>query len=313
MNVEAPANKYHRYDRYDPKAQSRIVQLTRNRLDKLQTHFVHGLLSSDMTHALLEPGKTQGFTTEELKHLKRIPNSYLEQPTAQLDTLDPRSKHLVYKISAGGVAALVDSGRIRIEDAILWKRLQQNNGPFRHDAGTGYITASIALGAKAAGYRFIPWFEILNHQYCKTKDSPNPIEITYRLHGKSHAFVPDQIFGLGRGGERPIFYALETDMGTEQLEEHKLKHSTLAAKYKAYREMWANALHTKHYGVTEMRLLVVANKTFRLENIKEAFRRVANEDAHQGAGPVIFKAVPQLDHRNNQKPPATGHLFDVLK
>ena len=313
MNVEAPPKKYHQFDRYDRKATTHLIELTPNRLDKLEAYFTHGFLSSEMVHALLEPTKRQNYTTDELKHLKRIPNNYLIQPSDQSDTLDARSKHLTYKISPTGVSALVDKGRITLADALLWKKLQQNNGPYWHDAAASYVTASIAFGAKEHGMRYIPWYEILNHKYCNTKDTPNPIEITYTFRGRPKAFVPDRIFGLARPGQRPIFYALEMDMGTEQHKESDLKHSTLTTKYKAYRHMWAHELHTEQYGVSEMHLLMVTTKALRLENIKEEFAKIAKSDDYKGMGPVHYHAVLQLDRHYNQKPPATGHLFAITQ
>lgn len=309
MNVAAAPKKYHQFDRYDRKATTHLIELTPSRLDKLEAYFTHGFLSSDMAHALLEPNKRQNHTTEELKHLKRIPNNYLIQPPDQTDTLDARSKNLTYKISPTGVSALVDKGRITLADASLWKKLQQNNGPYWHDAAASYVTASIALGAKEHGMRFIPWYEILNHEYCNTKEAANPFEITHTVKGKPTGFVPDKIFGLARPSQRPVFYALEMDMSTEQIEEHKTKHSTLAAKYKAYRTMWAHELHTAQYGVSELRLLIVTTKTMRLENIKGAFRKIAETDTYKGMGPVHYHAVLELDRHYNQKPPANGDLF----
>ena len=73
--MDAPTKRLP-YRRSDPNAKGKRVKLTTDRLQRLYAIFTHGILSTEMVHALVDPTKSQSFTTRELKELFRAPNGY---------------------------------------------------------------------------------------------------------------------------------------------------------------------------------------------------------------------------------------------
>jgi len=298
MNVQAP-NRH--YDRFDPQAKAKRIGVTGLRLDRLQPFFTHGLLSTEMLHALAEPHRVQNYTTQELCRLKRIPNSYLDQPEAQQDTMDARYNRLIYRLSLRGLEALLAAGRITPEDAQLFLDLrgQYKQNQFWHDAATSYITASIELGCKQLGLQFLSAYDILRGKGLTSLAIP---------FQKSH-LIPDALFGIS-DRTSITYYALETDMGSEQLEANQLKHSTLTKKYLGYRVMWSHELYQDVYGIPSLKLLIVTTKHLRLENIKTTFKNIAREDTQSsGIGPVYLKCFPALERHERLSLPSTGIML----
>jgi hypothetical protein len=298
MNVQTPRKHFGRFDRA---VTTKRIRLTDNRLDRLQPFFKHGLLSTEMLHALVEPEKAQNYTTEELKRLKRIPNSYLEQPEAQQDTIDALYNRLIYRLSLRGIEGLLTGDRITIDDARLWRNLrsQHKENQFWHDAATGYITASIELGCKQIGLKFLSVYDILRGR---------DITLLALPYQKSH-LIPDALFGIS-DGTSTSYFALETDMGSEQLEANQIKHSTLAGKYLGSRHMWYHELYKNVYGIPSLKLLIVTTKHLRLENIKTTFAALARNDAQSsGTGPVYLRCLPALERRQRLPLPATGMML----
>ena len=306
-SMETAAKRYHKYWRFDPKATTNEIGLTDKRLDRLYAFFIHGYLATDMLHALVDSEVSQKFTTEELKRLKRIPNSYLEKPRQQEDSLDARSSRLIYRISHKGVEALINAGRITPGDAQLWRKLrsQQKENQFWHDAATSYVSASLALGSQQLGLQFISVYDIIRDAPAKTRDVPNPLAIQY----EKSFFTPDLLCGF-RDQLQTTHIMHETDMGTEQTKLHEVKNSTLSRKYLGYRNMLSRDWHTELFGIPSVKILFSTTKHERLSNLKKAFKQIADLDTRAaGVGPIYLRCLPELDRHNHMKLIPTGTLL----
>jgi hypothetical protein len=311
MDAQPATSRYHSIGRWG-RGSVRAVDLTPRDLAYLRALFVHGVLSTEMLHALISPERTQRATTKRLFLLRNPPNDYIVQPKAQERSRDANYAALSYEISEKGAETLVESGVIAFADFVLWKKLQSNYKPqhFDHDFATGYILASIELGARQAGLRFISCLEILNRQKCpaETREAPNPFAIPYDSSDGQRHLIPDALFGI----EYPsgaCFFALETDMGTEQHRDNELKNATIVRKLRGYRQIVRSEAFKAHFGLPSPQVLTVTASVVRMHNMLATLARLADMEANWPSRRFQFKAIPDLARRTGAHLPTTGHLL----
>jgi protein involved in plasmid replication-relaxation len=299
MDAQPATSRYHSIGRWG-RGYVRAIDLNARDLAYLRALFIFGVLANEMLHALVCPERDQRVTTDRMFLLKNPPNDYVVQPKGQENSKSANYRSLSYEISTKGVEALVDSGVIAFADFVLWRKLQANYKPlhFDHDFATGYILASIELGARQAGQRFISWLEILNRQKCPaaTREAPNPFAIPYDSGPEQRHLIPDGLFGL----EYPsgaCFFALETDMATEQHRDNEMKNATIVRKLRAYRDVIRSETFKTRFGLPSPQILIVTPSAVRMQNMLATVARLADIEAKWPSGRFLFKAVPELARR----------------
>lgn len=304
MNVHVKSS----VSRYDKTRVAHRIKLTPNRLDRLMAFFVHGYLSTSMLHALVDSRISIDYCSEELKFLKRAPNSYIEQSDELKNRFQALSSELYYRINDHGVDALLRHGRITLEDAELWHKLHSRPRPgqFWHDLATSFTSASFELGCKNLGYEFISVYDIIRAAPQKTKDLAVPTSIP---SDNTHS-IPDALFGY-RDGKTENYFAVETDFGTEQGKESDKKFSTVSAKYKSYRHIWRQKTYEAQFGIPNLKLLFTFLSPLRTRNKKRDFKEMAQKDPDGtgSGGPVYFRCLPELDRQENMPLPPTGTML----
>ena len=314
MDIQGvPCRPYHAIGRWR-RGRVQAVNLSARDLEYLHALLTYGALSTDLLAALVTPGAPRRRTSDRMHLLKNLPNEYVVQPEAQEFTKNANCTSLVYEISEKGVAALIDRGRISYADFVLWRNMQANFKPhhFDHDLTTAYILGSMQLGARETGVRLIGTLEILSRPKCpdETRRADNPLAIPYEANGERRVLIPDALFGL----EYPAgacFFALETDMGTEQLKENDLKNSTLARKLRAYRNVIRDERYRARFALPSLQILIVTASVTRMHNIMDCLRRIADCDGKGSTHPFLFKALPEVARRTRDKLPTTGHMLTV--
>ena len=247
--MEPPKKKYHRFSRWEV-GQTHPIKVTLRDLEYLYRLFIHGPLSSAMLHQLVSPTVEHRQTTERLYHLRHNPNRPVEVPKQLRLSYNANYQHLTYKITNAGVQVLLFKGRISPEDADLWFRLQQNYRTFHHDSLTAYVTASIELGGRDTGIKFFGWDYIFTHPKTPetTKQSDNPLQLTYTLDGRERSLVPDALFAIETPAGK-VCFALEADMHNEPIDPHKLNRSSYGNKLVGYLTAFGDHLYKAHYGI----------------------------------------------------------------
>ena len=293
----------------------RAVDLTARDFAYLRALFIHGVLSNEMLHALVCAEGNQRATTDRMFLLRNPPNDFVLRPKAQENSKSANYTSLSYEISPKGVEALVDGGVISFVDLVLWQKLQSNYRPqhFDHDFATGYILGSIALGARQVGLRFIPWLEVLNRQKCptETREARNPLAIPYDANDGQRHLIPDALFGL-EYPDGACFFALETDMGTEQHRDNEMKNATIVRKLRAYRQIVRSDIFKTRFGLPSPQVLIVTASVVRMHNMLDTVRRLADLEPNWPSKRFQFKAIPELARRNRAHLPPTGHLLTNL-
>jgi hypothetical protein len=306
--------RYHKYSRWE-KGTGHTVEINKTDLDYLMALFTHGDLSTAMLHQLVRPHSKQDNTTNRLRDLKRDPRDLIIQPKQQRAGYNANYKPLVYRLSLKGLDLLLARGRITREHVDLYMRLRQNYHHFHHDYVTSYLTASIEIGTRAqAETRFIPWHEILTSEKCPidTQEALNPLHIIYKPHNdkkRERAIVPDALLGVEIQGKKQYF-VLETDCATEAIQSTSIDNSSILGKLHAYCEIYKEQMYKTHFGISNMRVLIVTTMHTHLVGMTKRIEALAKENKIAGTRPFLFQSVPYMAKEEN-KPIPTGHLFTV--
>ena len=196
---------------------------------------------------------------------------------------------------------------------ILWQKLQANYKPqhFDHDFATGYILGSISLGARQTGLRYISWLEILGRQKCPiaTREARNPFAIPYDASDGQRHLIPDALFGL-EYGNGACFFALETDMGTEQHRDNEIKNATIVRKLRGYRQIVREETFKTWYGLPSPQVLIATASVVRMHNLLDTAARLSALDPHWPSRRFQFKAIPNLARRDRAQLRADGTSAD---
>ena len=301
--MEPLKKKYHRFSRWEV-GQTHPIKITLRDLQYLYRLFIHGPLSSAMLHQLVSPGVHHRQTSYRLKLLRRNPNCLVEVPKQIRLSYNASYQHLTYKITNAGVQVLLSKCYISSEVADLWFRLQQNYRTFHHDALTAYITASIELGGRQAGIKFLGWDYVFTHHKCPdtTRQSDNPLRIAYMLDGKEKSIVPDALFALDTTDGK-ICFALEADMHNEPIDPHELNRSSYGNKLVGYLAIFSGDLYKAHYGIPNMQVLNVTVSDIHMRNIMKHLKHISTRTR-----PFLFKALPSMSKYENN-PTISGHML----
>ena len=152
----------------------------------------------------------------------------IDRPFRQFETLDPRSNELVHALTKNGIDIL--------KEASLYSRYAPApSGTFRHRLMVSCITASIELGARRRGWRYIPQHALLDR--AKT-------ELAINIDG---LLRPDALFALEMAGKYLAFF-LEADRATEPLETKNIRKS-FRRTVGQYRKLIGEGLYREKFGL----------------------------------------------------------------
>ena len=304
-------HKYHKVGRWGQTIVDKVV-ITDRHLDYLYPLFIHSTLPTHVLHALAGRDVQQRTTSDTLFLLKHRPNGYVSQPRAQREAENANYSHLVFELTDKGARALVDGCRISYADYLLWIKVRrQYRAPhFDHDLATGYAAASIQLACRAQGLKFISWRDILGRDKCprEAKDADNPLGIPHKSGATTRYITPDNLFGI-EYGVGACFFALETDMGTEQQSERADGSTSIEQKVKGYREIIHAQEFKTRFGLPSLQVMFLTIGVVRMHGIIQTVARIASKDGKGSARPFLFKAVPAFLNRTHAPLPATGHVL----
>lgn len=305
--MDAVAKKpYHTIGRWGH-GQVKTATLNKKQLDCLYVLFGHRTLPSDVIKALAAPGATHRSVADNLFVLRHKPNGHVACPRIQRDAANSDYANMVYELTEKGAQALLDHGRITYRQYRLWiaTGTQYRRQHFNHSLATGYLTASIELGCREKSYVYLSWFDILDRDRCpqETKESANPLGIA--IDGK--ILTPDAIFGI-EYGNGAYFFAIETDMGTEQIEESR-SNVSITQKIKNYREILHKQTFRERFALPSLQVMFVTTSIIRMHNMMDKVVAIGSKDGKGSTRPFLFKAIPQLAHRTRDPLPPTGHLL----
>lgn len=209
---------------------------------------------------------------------------YLDRPAQQWDYANARCKPVVHELGAGAARILRDYGADGARTCCLERAAHRQ---FRHSLLICEALASIELGARACGLRFIPWPEMLARAPEATRATTRPFALPMPSGGY---VVPDGAFGIEyRSGDASAyrFFALEADRGTMPLARTRQGQTSYTAKLAAYQDAIGGRAHKAHWGVPNLLVLTLTTSESRLAAM------LARTDKDRSSPAFLFKAAEE--------------------
>ena len=215
----------------------------------------------------------------------RVQPPWLVRPPQQFAGFQARYQHLVYDLAPPARLALGERGGLR-----RWS--PKPTDPFLHRLMGACVGASLALGARARGLRYIGREEILSHPNgARARASMNPLAIPLPGLGESRLLVPDDLFGFEYPGAGYRFFAVEIDRNTESIERKRLGQTAFGRKVTGYLQLLHGQGYRDWWGIPNLNVLTVTTNDVHARNII-GYLGKQNEPAY--AGRFAFACAPDF-------------------
>jgi hypothetical protein len=233
-------------------------------------------------------------------------NGLIDKPEAQLRGYNSLYTPDIYCIDTKGIDTLAERGIS--PDYVTHLHRQKNDAPvhqFAHDMMICDTLASIEVGCREAGLRFIPWTEIIART-----TAPKPMKLactvahdfgTHRENFETH-LVPDALFGVQYRDGKVAFFALECERRSPK-DVKKLTRSSSLKKLIGYRDIIRRGEYKDQLAIRNLRVLMVAPTPTMMRNILDLAERVV------GPSPVFLFNVMPVQEDLYKAPPPNPALF----
>lgn len=220
---------------------------------------------------------------------------YLDRPAQQYQYANALYLPAVYALNDRSAAVLRETGRGE-SSAFVERGRMGGYRHFSHALMIADIVASIELGVRQAPLRFISPFEIVNKGPCRHLENPFRLGVSVSHSGRAQdvTVVPDALFGLeyrSESGSSYRFFALEADRNTMPVRRARLQKSSYLRKLLAYRELIAQGVHKRHFGIPNLLILNVTVSETHRRNIMQALHDVTGS---KGSPVFLFKTMGAL-------------------
>ena len=222
---------------------------------------------------------------------------YLDRPEQQNASINARYQPMSYELTRDGARALRDRGIPRQ----MW---QPPNGPYLHRFMTACLTASIELGVRQAGFRYMSQHDIFSHPKCPASlaNTDSPLALPCR----DGVIIPDQLFGIDYGGKYR-FFVLEADRKTETIVSSKASSKAFTRKLEAYLDVLRNETYREVWGIPSLTILTVTTSVAHMGTMIRVLDDLADS---RPATRFLFKAKPEFGKYWTVPPVMTDLLSD---
>lgn len=223
--------------------------------------------------------------------------AYLSRPPRQLEHYRPGggSEPMVYCLGNKGIAELVQRYGYR-RSKVDWtaKARTYQRGMLEHTLEVTDFMVALEAACRRRGHLQVLYLDDLLQTLAPeaTRQSPQPdfwpVTVLWRGAPEKLYVRPDKIFAIEDRnrpeGRNHKFFFLEADRGTMPAARTALRGTSFLRKLLAYGHTYDQRLHTKRFGMGNMRLLTVANGSQRIDSL------IATHRAHTWGlcSPKIF-------------------------
>jgi len=214
----------------------------------------HGPLPTTYLAAFLR-AKSLGYLQWRLTRLyngTRNTPSLLSRPPQQFQSFAARYQPLLYDLTPASRRLIDERGTTLIE----------RTDPFLHRFMGACVGASIEIGCRKQGLRYIPRMEIL-------AKAGKPLAAQT---GRG-ILIPDDLFGLQYRDGSYRFFAVEIDRQTESLERTTIGYRTFAGKLENYAALMGMQGYKECWGVPNLLVLTVTTSGPHLEGLLGVVRK----------------------------------------
>lgn len=211
----------------------------------------------------------------ELYNGTRGQRPWLVRPQQQFAGFQARYQHLVYDLAPPARLALGERGA-------LGRWSPKRTDPFLHRLMGACVGASLELGARLRGLRYIGREEILSHpKGVRARAAPNPLAILLPGFGESRLLVPDDLFGFEYPGAGYRFFAVEIDRNTESIERKRIGQTAFGRKVTNYLQLMGVGSYRDWWGIPNLNVLTVTTNEVHARNMIDWLGK-QNEPAYAG-------------------------------
>lgn len=265
------------------------VQITARDEDIIQMVARHRFITSAQIIELLAAMLPGGSEQQVLRRLQYLfHGNFLSRPKAQVDSYKAGggSRPIVYALGNRGIDLLAGKYNFR-RASVDWtaKARTAIRGEIDHTLEITQFMVALDIACRRRGtLQLIHFDEILaTIAPEETARSRRPYQWPVALRWKGSDVVlhptPDRIFGIRdlerREGANRKFFFLECDRGTMPTERSDLTKTSYLRKLIGYAETYRHDLHTRRYGLANVRVLSVTPGRQRISNIIAAYRKHA--------------------------------------
>ena len=221
---------------------------------------------------------------------------YLDRPEQQYQYANALYLPAVYELNKRSASVLREAGRHHAP-ALLERGREGAHRHFAHALMIADILASIELGTRASGLRFISAAEIISKGPCRNLENPFRVRTPVSFEGHAPvdvAVVPDGLFGLeyqSEAGKSYRFFALEADRNTMPIRRSRLMQSSYVRKLLAYGEVLTQGIYRSHFGIPNLLVLTVTVSDTHRTNIMAVLEEITGG---KGSPVFLFKTMSTL-------------------
>jgi len=158
-----------------------------------------------------------------------------------------------------------------------------------HDYMVSCITASIEMGARSAGYGYIPAEQIVGDRK-KPFHIPASVKRRFEYDGEeynwdfSKPLIPDAVFGIDYGATEG-FYVLEADRDTEDGFSPTITKNSVISKLLRYQDVMTKRTFASHFDISNLMVLIVTMPQSRVEFLEHLIRHFMRLPTRDGGEP----------------------------
>lgn len=270
------------------------IQLTARDLTIFSLLARYRYLRSNVLHALV--GGNYAALKHRLKLLCRKPNAYLHKPPSQFNYFNAHCRHLIHELTERAEKELRRRGVAVPSDRLGDERL------FAHSMMINDTLASLELGGRPG--RIVWWDEIARHPQFPS-DAPRKLRVKIRklyptsgnVHHAEFDYTNDShgVFAIDDSGPYQ-FFSLEAEH-SNRVDCGNLHQVSFLKKFLAISHIMEHELYKRHWGLPNLRHLVVAPSQARIDTMKKLILR---ETENKGASYVLFREIPVMDDLDPQ-------------
>ncbi len=261
-------------------------EITERDIEVLKIVARHRFATSAQIIALVSamfPGSSEQQVLRRLQSL--FHSGFLSRPKAQVDTYKAGggSRPIVYALGNKGIDLLAAKFNFR-RASVDWQAKSRTavRGEIDHALEITEFMVGLEIAIRRRGNLQMIFFDEILATIApeETRASKRPYQWPVAFKWKGSDLVlhptPDRIFGIRdlerREGQNRKFFFLEADRGTMPTERRDLSKSSYLRKIVSYAETYRRDLHTKRYGMSNVRVVTVTPGRQRIANIIATYR-----------------------------------------
>lgn len=194
---------------------------------------------------------------------------YLDRPRAQLFLNDRSSRGIAYVLAHAGRKILQEKGSGTSSTPPRFDSVTSSLS-IAHSLRVADVVSCFESAALRRGWRFLPHHDWLGPEHARLSQARWRVRLKDQGRRIDTWLIPDAMFAIAVGADRPSYFLVEYDRGTMPVHRHALSQSSFHRKVLAYIATRRSGALWKQFGVPAFRVLVITESKARMSNLQAA-------------------------------------------